>query len=218
MELDELKASWRKLDQRVEELTRINRALLTDAMARKARWRLVPVFIGSALNILIGGWFAVVWGSFWSAQLANPPVMVAGIALHAASVGLLVIGVVRLVLALRINYADPVVTIQRALAALQAFEARAFHAVWFGCWVLVPAALVTLVMGFAGIDLWDRAPGYLLANFAVCLAGGLAPWLLHRWARRRGGRLAAWFDRFLTSHSIARARAAVDEIDAFTRA
>jgi len=128
-----------------------------------------------------------------------------------------VIGVVRLVLVLRIDYTQPVLAIQRSLATLQEFEARSFHAVWFGCWVLVPAALVALVMGFAGVDLWERVPGYLLANFLVCLAGGLAPPLLHYWARRRNNRLAVWMDNFLLSHSLARARAAISEIDEFAK-
>ena len=217
MELDELKASWHSLDRRVTELTAINRKLLSETISRKARWRLAPVAIGAALNIAIGAWFAMIWGAFWAAQLARPAVAAAGIALHLASIGLIVIGVVRLVLVLRIDYTRPVLAIQRSLVRLQEFEARSFHAVWFGCWVLMPAALVALVMGFAGIDLWARARGYLLANFLVCVAGGLAPPLLHYWARRHRNRLATWMDDFLLSRSIARARAAIDEIDEFAR-
>ena len=175
------------------------------------------MLVGAVLNMIIGALFALVWGKFWSAHLATPAVAVAGIALHLASIGLIVIGVVRLVLVLRINYTQPVLTIQRSLATLQEFEARSFHAVWFACWVLVPAALVAIVMGFAGVDLWERASGFILANFVVCLAGGLAPPLLHYWARRRPGRLAAWMDAFLLSHSIARAKAAIAEIDEFAR-
>jgi len=217
MELDELKASWQGLDRRVDELTAINRRLLTETISRKARWRLAPVLIGAVLNMIIGAWFALVWGKFWSAHLGTPAVAVAGIALHLASIGLIVIGVVRLVLVLRIDYTRPVLTIQRSLATLQEFEARSFHAVWFACWVLIPAALVAIVMGFAGVDLWERASGYLLANFVVCLAGGLAPPLLHYWARRRRGKLASWMDAFLLSHSIARAKAAIAELDEFVR-
>jgi hypothetical protein len=217
MELDELKTSWQRLDRRVNELTAINRKLLTETISRKARWRLAPVLIGAVLNIAIGAWFALAWGGFWTAHLDKPAVAIAGIALHLASIGLIVIGVVRLSLVLHIDYTQPVVTIQRALARLQEFEARSFHAVWFACWVLVPAALVAIVMGFAGINLWERASGYLLANFVVCLAGGLAPPLLHYWARRHSGKVAARIDAFLLSHSIARAKAAIDEIDQFAR-
>jgi hypothetical protein len=72
-------------------------------------------------------------------------------------------------------------------------------------------------MGLAGIDLWEVAPAYVFGNLAVCLVGGLAPLLLHRWARRRGGKLAARFDAFLANHSVARAQAAIDELDEFAR-
>jgi hypothetical protein len=218
MELDDLKTSWQRLGQRVDELTAINRRLLTETITRKARWRLAPVVMGAALNIVIGMWFAIIWGSFWIGHLARPAVAIAGMSLHLASIGLVVIGVVRLVLVLRIDYARPVLEIQRSLATLQKFEAGSFHAVWLGCWVLLPAAVIAIVMGFAGVDLWERARGYLVANFMVCLAGGLAPPLLHHWARRRHGRLAAWLDHFLLSRSIARARATLAEIDEFARA
>jgi hypothetical protein len=218
MELDELKASWQSLDRRVAALSSINRRLLVETLTRKARWRLAPVLAGAVLNILIGGWFALIWGRFWASHLGLAAVAAAGIALHLASIGLVVIGVVRIVLVLRIDYTRPVLEIQRSLADLQRFEARSFHAVWFGSWVLVPAALVTVVMGFAGINLWERAPGYLLLNFLVCLAGGLAPPLLHLWARRHNGRFAAWMDDFLLSRSIARARTTLAELDEFARA
>jgi hypothetical protein len=215
MELDDLKRSWQRLDRRVEELTAINRRLLSDAMTRRARWRLAPVVIGAALNIAIGVWFALVWGAFWSAHLQTPPVAAAGIVLHLASIGLVVIGAVRLFLVLRIDYTQPVLTIQRSLARLQEFEARSFHAVWLGCWLLLPMLVIVFAMGIAGVNVWQRAPAWLLANFAVCLAGGLAPPLLHVWARRHNGRLAAWMDEFLLNRSIARARAAIAEIEEF---
>ena len=217
MELDDLKASWQRLDRRVDDLTRMHRAMLTNTLTRKARWRLVPVLIGSVLNIVAGVIFAVACGAFWSAHLDKPAVLVAGITLHLASVGLIVIGAVRAALVLRVNYTQPVLEIQKSLAALQAWEARSFHAVWLGSWIIVPAALVAAVMGLAGVELWEVAPVYIIANLAVCVVGGLAPLLLHRWARRRGGRLAARFDAFLMNRSVARAQAAIDEVDEFAR-
>jgi hypothetical protein len=216
MELDELKASWQSLDRRVDRLTAINRRLLTETFARKARWQLAPMLIDAILNMLIGAFFAVTWGKFWAANLATPAVAAGGIALHLLSIVLIVIGAVRLHLALRIDYSKPVVTIQRSLAALQEFEVHSFNATWFGC-CMVPVALVAMVMGFAGVNLWERAPVYVVANFAICLGIGLAPWLLHRWARRRGGRLAEWMDDFMRNRSIARARETISEIDDFAR-
>ena len=126
-------------------------------------------------------------------------------------------GAVRLALVLRVDYTQPVLEIQRSLAKLQQWEARSFFAAWLGSWVVVCAAILIAVAVLAGVDLWRIAPAYVILSLAVSLAGGVLPLLLHRWARRRGGRLAAWFDAFLLNRNIARASAAVAELDDFAR-
>jgi len=116
MELDELKASWQSLDRRVSQLTAINLELFTDAQRRKARWRLLPVFVGAVCSVAVGGWLASVFARFWIAHLDTTSSVIAGVALHAASVGLVIVGVVQLLIVTRINFAQPVVVIQRYLA------------------------------------------------------------------------------------------------------
>jgi hypothetical protein len=217
MELDELKSAWQRLDRRVDALTAINRQLVTATVMRRSRGWLVPVSIGSVLNIVAGLAFAVFCGAYWTAHLDKPGVVVAGVILHAASVGLVVIGAVRIALVMRVDYTQPVLEIQRALARIQQWEARSFFGAWFGSWLVVSAGLIVAVATRTGVDLWQVSPSYVLLSLAVSLAGGLMPLLLHRWARRRGGRLAAWFDSFLLNRSVARASAAVAEIDDFAR-
>ena len=83
---------------------------------------------------------------------------------------------------------------------------------------MLPLAIaISITMAAMGANFWQRASGYLLANLVVWLALAAAPLLLYVISRRRGGRLAARMDAFLTSHSIARARATIDEIDEFAR-
>ena len=83
---------------------------------------------------------------------------------------------------------------------------------------MVPlGALNAAVFAMKGTMLWDRAPGWLLGNILVCLVFGFGPLLLYLASRRRQGRLAARMDKFLSSHSIASARAAIEEIDEFAR-
>lgn len=215
MELDELKASWQGLDRRVQELTAINRRLVMDTVVRKARWRLAPVVAGAVANVIIGAFFAIVAGSFWTSHLDSLPVLVGGIALHALSIVLIVIGVGRLALAGGIDFTRPVLQIQRSLASLQRWEAWSFHAMWAGCCLLLVAVVIAIAIAALGGNFWERAPGYLIANLLVWIALAFAPLLLHLWARRHHGRLAARMDAFLTNHSIARARATIDEIDEF---
>jgi hypothetical protein len=217
MELDELKASWQRLDQRVQLLTAMNRRLVIDTVVRKARWRLAPVIAGAVANVALGAFFAVAAGAFWTAHLDSPPVLISGITLHVLGIVFIVIGVGRLALARRVDFTRPVLEIQRSLASLQQWEAWSFHAVWAGCCILPLAIAISVTMAAMGGNFWERASGYLLTNLVVWLAVAAAPLLLYIVSRRRGGTFAARMDSFLTSHSIARAREIIDEIDEFAR-
>ena len=48
-------------------------------------------------------------------------------------------GAMQLLLVTRINFASPVLVIQRYLALLQTWEARSFYWKWLGAWLLWPA-------------------------------------------------------------------------------
>jgi len=217
MELDELKASWQRLDQRVQALTLINRRLTIDTAVRKARWRLAPLVMGAAASALIGAVFAVLSAIYIGDHLDSPPAMIAGGFLLVMSLAFCVIHVGRLILVQRVDFTRPVLEIQRSLASLQRWEAWSFHAVWVVCCLLPLGILTGAAMAMKGAVIWERAPGYLLANILVWVAFGVGPPLLYLWSRRRQGRLAARMDAFLTSHSITSARAAIEEIDEFAR-
>ena len=218
MELDELKASWQRLDHRVQELTAINRRLLMDNTVRKMRWRLAPWIVGALANIAIGLFFAIASGSFWGSHLDSPPALVAGIAVHVVSILFIVIGAGRLALVRQIDFTRPVLDIQRTLASMQRWEAWSFHAVWIGICLVVPAIMIAIAMVAKGLGAWDRVPLYFVVNFAIWVAVAVVPVLVYVWSRRRQGRFAAWFDALVASHSIGRARATIDEIEDFTRA
>ena len=217
MELDELKTSWQRLDHRVQELTLINRRLMLDTAVRKARWRLAPLVLGAAVSAVIGSIFAVLSAVYIGDHLASPSALFAGGFLFVMSLSFAVIHAGRLLLAQRIDFTLPVVEIQRSLASLQRWEAWSFHAVWVTCCVLPLGIMNVVAFAMYGATLWERAPFYLVANTLVWLAFGVGPVLLYLISRRRQGRLAARMDTFLSSHSIASARAALEEIDEFAR-
>ena len=217
MELDELKASWQRLDQQVQNLTAINRRLVMDHTVRKARWRLAPWIMGAVANIAIGVFFAIASGSFWSSHLDSPPALVAGISLQVVSIVFIVIGAGRVSLVRKIDFTRPVLDIQRTLASMQRWEAWSFHAVWIGICLVVPAIMIAIAMVLMGQGAWERVPLYFVINFVLWVVVAVIPVLVYAWSRRRGGRFAKWLDALLASHSIARARAAFEEIDDFTR-
>jgi hypothetical protein len=217
MELDELKASWQRLDQRVQELTLVNRRLVIDSSVRKARWRLAPLVMGAAAGALVGGFFAVLSAIFIGDHLHSPSARFAGGALLGMSLIFFAVHAVRLGLALRIDFTRPVLEIQRSLASLQRWEAWSFHAVWVACCVLPLGFLNAAAIAIHGAAIWNRAPGFLIFNLLVWLLAGLGPLLLYVWSRRRHGSLAARMDTFLSSHSVSSARKAIEEIDEFAR-
>ena len=62
----------------------------------------------------------IFFARFWIANLGNWSLVISGVFLHALSIGLIIDAAVRTLLIVRINYASPVVTIQRYLACCAA--------------------------------------------------------------------------------------------------
>lgn len=215
MELDELKASWQRLDQRAQTLAAINRQLSIDAAGRKARWQLAPLIMNAAVSAIIGAVFSVSSAVYIRNHLNSRPALFAGGFLLVMSLAFFLIHAKRLNLARRVDFSRPVLEIQRSLVSLQTWEARAVRAVWVVCCVLPLGVMIAVAFTMNGGLIWQRAPAYLLANVVVWLAFGLGPLLLYRVSRNRKGRLAARMDAFLHSQSIADARAALEEIDDF---
>lgn len=217
MELDELKTAWQRLDRRVQELTAINRQLRFDAAIRKARWRLAPLLAGAVGNVLLGAFFAVASASFIVTHLDNLVGVIPAAVLLAISLAYLVTGAGRLVLASRIELTRPVLEIQRGLATMQKWEAWSFLAMWVGSSLLPLAFLVAIVVRTYGITSWEIIPRLVLANTIIWIAAGLGPLVAYLVSRRRRGKFAARVEKFLTSHSIAQARATIAEIEEFAR-
>jgi hypothetical protein len=220
MELDELKASWQQLDRRVQELTLINRRLLIDSSVRKARSLLAPLVAGAVAYMVIGALLAALSVKAMLVRPDSPGALVMGIATLAWGIVFIVGGAGRLLLARRVDFTRPVVAIQRSLASMQRWEAWSFHAMWVVTSLLAVAILFGLAIATAGDrfwEFWERAAGFFLPQLVFWLAAAVGPLLLYVWSRRRGGRVAAHMDRFLTNERIARARAAIDEVEEFAR-
>jgi hypothetical protein len=98
---------------------------------------------------------------------------------------------------------------------MQKWEAWSFLAMWQGGSLLPMVFLVGLVMATHGTAAWERIPGVVLANALVWLVVAVAPFVAYLVSRRRKGRFAAWMEKYLTSHSIAQARATIAEIEEF---
>jgi hypothetical protein len=140
--------------------------------------------------------------------------LVCGLLVHAFGLLLIVFSVRILYLIQRIDYATPVVGIQRDIARLRAFRVRVeapVNAV-LGCFIWIPVLWMNLA--WYGIDLWS--PGFLWWAFA-CSVVGLAAVAIVVWTMRRMG-YGRKLDDLSAGRSVWRAQGALEEISRFERA
>lgn len=200
MELDDLKQAWQLLDQRLDrlELHTLDRRRSAglDALRLSLRglawWQIVQ--IAAALV------FCLLFAPYAVRHLELPHLAICGFSLQAYGVLMIVMGVRMLLMLRRLDYAAPVLDLQRRLAALTDWRLRVETPgfVLAGCLMWIPLTLI----GFEslGVDLWIVAPAVVwsfIASGAACLAAGLIALRAMREAERLGatrGWGARWRD------------------------
>lgn len=213
MELDELKQSWHAMAQRLDQQDAFNVLLFTESRLDKAKHHLRWLLFGQVLQIVIGALVTVVFARYWIAHREVLPLLAFGLGMHAWGVLLICSAVVEVLLITRIQYAQPVLTVQRYLALLLRWRARV--APWLGLpflllWTLGPLALIAL-----GAPL---APAWVAANLVISLIPAVALWWFYRRSHRPGRELQARrIDDFLGGESLRLARIRLDEIKEFER-
>lgn len=185
LDFAELKDAWRALDAKLARQHALELHVFRENRLGRVRLHLFPFWVESVLQILVGLALAVLAGSFWTGHVAEPGPLVAGLLVHAYGVGTVAFGVYQLVLLARLDLAAPVLAIQKSLAGLQARRARAALVLGLAWWILWLALLVCLARAFPGIDLYQRAPAWVLGSLAVGLLGLFASLLVVRRLQRR---------------------------------
>jgi serine/threonine-protein kinase len=218
MELDELKVAWRTLDRRLEQQNALSLKLLVDRRLDTLRSRLRPLYWGQMLQMLFGIVLVVAAAMFWTAHRQVPHLLLAGLCLHLYGIATIVFGGVTLALIGRIDYAAPVLTIQKQLAGLRRFYIRNAMAIGLSWWLLWVPLLMMFLMGLYGADLYAHAPSVAYLGLAIGVAGLLFFWWLHRWSRDgRRPLLAKFLSDSMTGSSLRKAQAVLDEIARFER-
>jgi len=214
-ELDDLKAAWQTLNRNLE---RQNALALDEFRERKlSRFRsgLRPLAVGQVMQLIFGAAMTIFFAQFWVNHIAVPSLFVSGLLLQLYGMMFLAFAARDLLLIRRIDYAAPVVVIQRQLAELQSWHllAAIFHGLT-GAVAWLPAMLVLL--HFLGADVLVNKPNkmwWLISTALVCLAFNYALIRLARSAGRCGVSLRnSWIGR-----TVIRARATLEEVEKFER-
>lgn len=214
MELDDLKPALQSVDQRVGHA--LNVRLATLGMLEKAAARLGPLKFGLVVQVLAGVALTVSFAAYWTSHREYPALLLSGIALQAYSIAMLVCGAIELSMARKIDYAEPVVTIQKRLAELRAWRIRT--QMWLGLphWNLWIALTLIAFDVLFGVDLYAHAPEVVASFFVVGVLGLVLSVAFVRWALQPSHkRIGDIVERSAAGESIRKAQAFIDEIARF---
>ena len=149
------------------------------------RARLRGLTIGQMVQLVVGVGIVLFAGPYWVGHLDDAThLVVYGIAIHLYGLALLILAATQLMAVWRVDYRQPVVTVQRRLVQLAWLRVRSER------WLLMAGFVVWVPVIFAaaaavGIDAWTTNPWSVLANLAVgvAMAAGVG-WLTWRFPDR----------------------------------
>ena len=215
MELDEMKQAWQALDRRLEQQHALSLQLFRDGRLDTLRRGLRPLLWGQAVQMLIGAAGLLLLAPIWIAHWHDPAVLIAGLVLHAYCVGLIAVGAAVQLHVAQIDYAAPVLTIQRQLLRLRrTYAVGGALVVGLPWWFLTAPLLVVLSRG----EIMLRAPMVIWSQLAIGALGLLATAWFHRWSHHpQRAALARRLDASAAGGSLRRAQAALDEVARFAR-
>lgn len=217
MELDELRQVWQSLDRRLADQQALQWQIYRDQRMDRLRHGLRPLCWWQSVQLVLGI-VLLLWGVvFWRSHLYTPLALASGIALQVFGTLVVIFTARLLALLQRIDYAAPVLEIQRRLAELRRWRVRVEAPVFaiLGSVIWIPVMLMLIQYGFDrdGHDYWDHAPG-LLPWLLICggvslLVVGVAYVLLRCLGRRR------WLENQFAGRSVVRAEGMLEDIGRF---
>ncbi|MCB1566907.1 MAG: serine/threonine protein kinase [Xanthomonadales bacterium] len=217
MELDDLKSAWQSLDRRLELDNTLKLHDLRERKLDKARGSLRPLFWGQVAQILFGIPFILLASLLWMSQPAHASSIVAGVLVHAYGVLMIIAAGVVLGALREVDYAAPVLDIQKRLLRARTLYIRSGMVAglpWWFLWI----AILQVLAGLGDVDLLAKAPSLVWIGYGIGAVGLLATWWFHRWARRpqRAG-FGRKMDDSLSGGSLRKALAQLDELQRFER-
>ncbi|WP_266169548.1 hypothetical protein [Dyella subtropica] len=219
MELDEMKQAWQMLDRRLAQQHALQRQMFVERRLDGLRRGLRPLIWGQSIQIAFGVVFLWIGVAFWTTHMPSVPWMLCGMLVQVFGIALIAFAARILFLVRDMDYAAPVLRIQKRMASLRRWRVRVEAPVFavLGSIIWVPLVLMLVQRDFEamGDDLLRHAPelGWsLMLSGLVSLALALvAYWLLRRIGKRR------WMEDNFAGKSVMRAEAMLEEIGNFER-
>ncbi len=216
MELDDFKSAWQTLDQRLQLNNSLKLHELREHTLARTRSSLRPLYWGQVAQILVMGVPCIALAALlWKSGPSHASTIAAGVMLQAY--GIVTIASAGLVLGhlANINYAAPVIDIQKQLAVTRTHYVRSGMIAGLPWWFLWVVVLMVLA-GLVDVDVMQKAPWLVLSGLGSGIVGLLCTLWFHRWARRpERAELGRKVDDSLTGGSLRKAMAQLQEVHRF---
>jgi hypothetical protein len=217
IELDDLKIAWQTLNRNLERQHALALHQFKETKLTRFRSGLRPLVAGQIIQLIAGALMSVLSARFWLNHLGAVHLMACGLLLHAYGIMLILFAARDLALIHRVDYAAPVVAIQKQLARLRAWRIRA--AVWFGvtgCFIWIPLMLV--IFHALGADVWVKNPHVIYWFLVSSFVSVAVLCAIVYWSRRPGqSKFAKHLQDNSAGRAVNRAQAVLDEIERFER-
>ncbi len=215
MELDELKATWQALDRKLQQSNAIQLQLFKDGRMKNMRAGLRPLFWGQIVQILFGVLNILIGIAFWSEHRDVMHLFCTGLILHVYGVITIITAGYTLGRISSIDYAAPVLEIQKRLASVRRAHVGSGIIAGHTWWLLwIPYTVV--IFAYLGIDIHAVSPSYIYISVAVGIVGLLAMLGLQYWASSsRSGKFGQRFTESMSGGSLRRAQRVLDEVKQF---
>lgn len=220
MELDEMKQAWQALGAQLARQNAIGLELVRGRQVDRLRRQLRPLLWGQALQIALG--IAIMlWGiSFWATHLGIWQAVACGVVMQLFGTLTLAFPIRLLAMQQGIDYAAPVVAIQRRLAQMRAWrvrvEAPVFAVLGGVIWLLALLMWAQYEGDRVGLSVFQSMRPGVLAWLLSTAAVSVGVVFLARWLVRRLGH-GRWLENALAGGSIVKAEAVLAEIARFER-
>jgi hypothetical protein len=181
MELDEMKLAWQSLEQQMERHYALDLEDYRERKLTRARRYLLPVKLGLVLRIVLGIALIVFSASFWAAHIGSLHLVVSGVLLQGYGLLLVLSAAWEMQLLVGVDYAAPVLAIQRRLERLRSWRLRTLP-IWVvtGCFVWIPMTLIVF-KAWLGADIYQHAPEVVLYFVGSGVIAMVAFWIGARW-------------------------------------
>lgn len=221
MELEELKAGWNSVNNRLDDVLVVQNALKKAVLSGQTKSSTSRLKIGPICELVVGSLTVLLSGGFMADNFAKilraPTSAIPFGLLYGLGIFTIWLSIRLLIMVSGLDYAEPIVDTQRKIAALRSLRVRATQFMMLmglPLWIIFPLVAGQAIFGFEFVQAVDKPWVFANVLFGVVVSAAI---ILA--ARRFGGQSRVWkkIDDALAGREIVRAQELLADIEVLAK-